>query len=108
MKKLVLSMGAVALVISANSAMAGSATGTVTAAGVYLNNLVAITVTGASGQPSCAPTGRFGFNMNDTAAKGMYATIVAAQRSGDTVYVVGTGGCTKWPNREDVLYVEGR
>ena len=87
----------------------GEATGKVTQAGVYTNNLVAVVLEGGKNKPLCASQqGWFGMSMSDAAAKGIYATILTAHASGAILYVVGTGECTSWPNREDILYAEIR
>lgn len=89
------------------TAFAGEAVGNVTATGIFSNNLVAIFMTGSNDMAFCAgQPGWFGFNMQDVAAKGMYATILSAKTTDSTLKIVGTGACTVWPNREDVKYVE--
>lgn len=71
------------------------------------DGLLIIELTGAASQkPQCATHSYWMIkNENSTIGKQQLALLMAAQFSGKTVAIVGTGDCTRWRDGEDIEYV---
>jgi hypothetical protein len=90
-------------------ANAGSASGTIN----YLivrdsDGLVYVHLSGTpTGRPACASTSTYWIIPNETndSGKRLYALLLAAKASGQTVTIVGTNTCVRWHDGEDINYV---
>jgi hypothetical protein len=91
------------------AAGAGNVTGTVSHVLVRQSDgLTYFYIAGtATGKPSCATnTYWIVMNENSTAGKGILALMMAGQASGKTVSIYGNNTCTRWPDGEDIQFVD--
>lgn len=73
------------------------------------DGLQAVTFNGvATTRPACAASTGYYLvkDENSTTGKTQYAQLLSAQLTGRSVYLVGTGTCTRSGDAEDILYVE--
>jgi hypothetical protein len=69
------------------------------------DGLIYLEVTGPrSAKPDCAQNHNYFMIKDENSATGkrLYAMLLAAQLTGKTVTVSGTGACTRWPDGEDI------
>lgn len=90
--------------------MAGTQTGTVNYVVVRASDgLVYFYLNGGQLQnrPACAKIGYWIIkDENSNSGEQQYAMILAAHASGKPVTVVGMNSCTRWPDGEDVNYIQ--
>lgn len=87
------------------TAMAGTQTGQVLDLHVRsTDGLISVELSGSSlAKPACAGYAYWLIrDENSTAGKQQLALLLAAQASGRTVQIVGTGTCVRWPDGEDI------
>ena len=84
---------------------AGTSNGPVTVLLVNSSNVLFFTAGTKVGSPSCGPNNQWVIDLSSPEGKSSYALLLSAQALGQTVYVVGTGVCLIWGDREDALYM---
>ena len=97
------------LLVSAFSVARASSVSAVTILEIAIDpayaNVVFIRVSPApTGQPSCETSGYWNYvlNFSNSLATQQYAALLAAEMSGKTVSITGTGACADYPNVESL------
>jgi hypothetical protein len=86
-------------------AMAGSSTGPVTIM-VYKADLVVFDTGSHADKPTCSAAGNnWAVSLTTPGGRAIYAALLAAQAQGRSVQVIGTGGCSDWPDRETPMAI---
>lgn len=90
----------------ADSASAGSSTGTVAQILVVTGDVVTFSAGSHQGKSACSTTADdWAFSLTTASGKAMYALLLSAQAQGKSIGVVGTQACTAWPDRETPQYI---
>jgi len=100
---------AVGLLSTTVPAAAGTVTGTIQwVIARSTDGLTYAAISGtASGKPACATQGYWIItDENSEAGKKQYAMLLSAQATGATITVGGNNTCTRWPDAEDIQYIE--
>lgn len=84
---------------------AGTSTGQVGMMLVNAYNFLFFSAGTKSGSPVCGNNDQWVVDLSSPTGKSIYALLLYAQGQGKTVFVVGTGACANWGDREDALYI---
>lgn len=106
---LLLWAGVLAGVMSGANAHAGTGTGTVTIVTIRDSDGLAYVYLSSppTGRPACAAASAYWMIPNESTETGkkMYALLLAAKLSGQTVSITGKNTCVRWPDGEDIQLV---
>lgn len=106
---LILRVFAILFFFGSSVTSAGSQTGKIQQLIVRSDNLHYVILAGTpTGRPACTGAMRYFMikDENSAAGKSQYSALLAASLAGKVITVAGTNACTRWPDGEDISYIE--
>lgn len=97
-----------AVIFGASGSLASSGNGKIVSFSMRSSDGLSVVIINGSitSKPSCAAHDYFIIkDENSRVGEVQIAQVMTAQASGRSVYIEGTGSCTRWPDGEDVLFI---